>query len=158
MGKEDEIRMSLRTLAAEVGPQSSILATVQDIDESAFTCTLVADGLQYSEVRLRPVIDGNESLTVFPQVGTWALAARIEDDEEWMIIAVGQAAKYRIVVGALVMEISGGKLSIKSGTDSLFDVLQDIIQAVLQIVVIEGTNPNYQLLNQALQTLENIMQ
>lgn len=90
MSKQAEIRQALADHARRYGPQQTMLATVLSVSEDDFTCVLQDDDngeLKYEDVRLRPVLDGNESVTIFPKAGTWALATRVEEDEDWMVIA-----------------------------------------------------------------------
>jgi hypothetical protein len=142
MGREAEIREALAEHAGRFGPMQTMLATVQSVDVDALTCVLVDDDeLTYEDVRLRPVLDGKRSLTIFPKIDTWALAVRIEEGNDWMVIAVGEADKYSIV----------------KDDDSLKEVLQLIIEGVIQIVVVEGNNPDYTKLQTALRKLNNLM-
>ena len=117
---DEEFRQGIASFIKRVSPVgSTMLAKVQSVDETAFTCTLIDDdenATPHENIRLRPVLDGNESLTIFPTIGTWALAIRIEDGEEWMIMAVGQAAKYRIVIGNSSLEITSDGVVFNGGS------------------------------------------
>ncbi|BAV09399.1 hypothetical protein FLA_5447 [Filimonas lacunae] len=136
-----------------------MLATVKEIDESDFTCTLEdEDGLKITQVRLRPVIDSKEAITIFPKIGTWALAVRIESDNEWMLIASGEADKWRIKTGAGVMEQSTKGLLIQHDSDTLLQVIELLVQACMKIVVLQGQNPDYPKLQEALSKAKKILQ
>lgn len=157
MGKEAEIRQALANHAKRYGPMQTMLAVVESVDEANYTCVLVdEDELTYT-CRLRPVLDGLQSTTIFPLVGTWVLAIRIEEDEEWMLIAAGEGARYRIKIGACELETDGTHWSIKKGNDSLKDVMKLTIEAVQKIVVLQGTNADRGKLVSALSKLNNIM-
>jgi hypothetical protein len=95
MEKAEEIRQKLFEMAKELGPAPTMLARVQSVDEVERTCVLVDDltELPYNDVRLRPVQDATKSITLIPKVNTWALAIRIEDNDEWMVIACGELDK-----------------------------------------------------------------
>lgn len=160
MEQDELIREGLRDLAKKVGPEHSILAVIGSVDETRFTCDLIDDdGVSYVDVRLSPVLDGTEALTVFPKIGTWALAVRIEGDDDWMLVSVGEADKYRIKIGSCVFEIASGtdKFSIKKGDNNLKDALLSIIQAVQKIVVMTGNNPDYMKLISATNIINDIM-
>lgn len=167
MSKQDEIRKALGAFSSRYGPQNTMLATVKSVDEGEFTCVLVDDDndeLEYPDVRLRPVLDGNESITVFPKVGTWALVVRIEEDEDWMVIAVGEADKIsnlaeteiKSIVGTSEFTIDDGFL-MQKGSDTLKQILTLIVEAVQPIVVIYGNNPVYAKLTQALTKINNLL-
>jgi hypothetical protein len=95
MGKEEQVRNLLKKMASDVGPAQTILAVVKSVDEGAFTCDLIDDEteLEFFDVRLRPVLDGNSGITLIPKVNAWALAVRIEDGDDWMLIAAGEYSK-----------------------------------------------------------------
>ena len=93
MLKETEIRSALADFAAKYGPQLTMLATVASVNIDELTCVLDDDGIMYEDVRLRPIVDENEGLTLLPKIGTWALAIRIEDDKNWIIIELGKIDK-----------------------------------------------------------------
>lgn len=157
MDKHEQIRQGLAALAKRFGPQGTLLATVQSVDETEMTCTLFDDDIEIYDVRLRPVLNGNESLTLFPKVGSYVLAVKIEDTEEWMVIACDEIDKWRLVIGETVIEQSSEGLLIKKQEDTLKEVIQLIIEAVQQIVVLQGTNPDYVKLTQALSKAQNIL-
>jgi hypothetical protein len=129
--KKEHIRKALEKLAGNVGPVPTLLATVHSVDEAALTCTLDDEGFLYFDVRLRPVVNGKESVTLVPVVGSYVLAARIEDDEEFMVIACDEIKSYRIVAESLEFEMSGGKFRIKKGEETLGKLVDDLLAARL---------------------------
>lgn len=158
MGLHEDIREALFNLAAKVGPMPTVLATVKSVDEGKMTCTLEDDdGALISEVRLRPVLDGKEALTVFPKVGTWALALRIENDDDWMVVAAGEADKWRLKVGEALVEQDASGLLVKQQSDSLLQVIELMIEAVMSVVVLQGRSPDYAKLQQALTKAKKIL-
>lgn len=156
MSRLDEIRARLREFAAEVGPAPTMLATVVSVDEDELTCVLDDENGVIPDVRLKPVLDGEEGVIIFPKVGAWALAVRIEDDAEWMLVAASEVEKYRIKKGDYEFELSDAGFVVKKGNDSLKDALTLIIEAVQQIIVLQGTNPSYPKLTSALSKINNI--
>ncbi len=128
----------------------TIMGMVKSVDANEMTCVITDDDFDIPEVRLRPVLDGKKSITIFPKVGAWAIAVRIEDGEEWMLVQAGEVEKYRIEQNDLVFEMDGQKFLIEKTGANLLDILKNIIEACSQIVVIQGNNPNYQKLTDAL--------
>jgi hypothetical protein len=159
MGREEQIRELLNERAARVGPQPTMLATVEEVNPAEATCVLYDEetDLLYYDVRLRPVIDGNEGVTLFPKKDSWCLAARIEGTEEWMVIACTEIDKWRLKIGDTLIEQDTTGLLIKKQNDTLLQALELIIQAVMKIAVIQGTNPDYPKLQQALTKIKNIL-
>jgi hypothetical protein len=148
MGKHDEILEALRDHAKKVGPQATMLAKVKSVDAAKFTCVLDDDGLEYLDVRLRPVLDGKQAITAFPKVSTWALAVRIEDGEDWMVVAFGEVDKVRMVQGSLVFEMEDYFL-LKKGNETLKKIMGDLLDAIGQITVPTNVGPSGMPLNAA---------
>lgn len=161
MDKSAEIREALAAHAAKYGPMQTMLATVLSVDETAFTCVLKEEDedfdLQYPGVRLRPVLDGNEAMTLYPKVGTWALAIRIEEDEYWMLIAAGEYDKWRLKIGTAIIEQNDAGFLIKKSEDTLRDALILLIEGVEKILVLQGNNPDFEKLAQAKVKIKNIL-
>lgn len=159
MGKSEEIRQRLLEWVAKAGPRPTLLGKVKSVNESEKTCVLHDDDtkLDYNDVRLRPVLDGKESITIFPKTGTWALAVRIESEDDWMIVAVGEASKWSLSVGTARIEQDSSGLLIRKGNDTLKDILQMIIESVQQIVVAQGTSPDYAKLIEAMLKVNNLL-
>jgi hypothetical protein len=159
MGREEQIRQLLDERAARVGPSPTMLATVQSVNEAEATCVLWDEetALEYYDVRLRPVLDGKESITIFPKVKSWCLAVRLENTEEWMVVACSEADKWRLKTGEAIIEQDATGLQIKKQNDTLRQALELIIQAVMKVMVIQGTNPDYAKLQQALTKIQNIL-
>jgi len=159
MDKAEQVRKLLKKMASEAGPDNTILAKVKSVNVGAMTCDLTDDdsGLDFFDVRLRPVLDGKESITVVPKVGTWALAVRIEGDEDWMVISVGEADKWRLKIGTTVLEQNEVGLLVQKGTDSLKEAMTLIIEAVNVIVMTSGTPPDYIKLGQAMLKVNNLL-
>jgi hypothetical protein len=133
MDKKQQIRERLRTMAGKDGPVQTLLAIVESVDVDEYTCVLNDDDILIYDVRLRPVINENESLTLVPKVGSWVLAIRIEDDEEWMVIAVDEVDRYRIVVGNMLFQMKDGKFMVSSGAESLGKLIDELILQIQAI-------------------------
>lgn len=118
MDKDEQIRERMKKLAAMVGPTASLLGTVKAVQKSDYTCTITDDdddtGLDYEEVRLRPMLDDTLGLTIFPKEGTWALAIRIENDEDWMLIDCCEVESVELVIGETELNIDKDVLSYKN--------------------------------------------
>lgn len=158
---DQQIRAALTRLAEKVGPSGTILGKIKSVNEGEFTCvvteTIGEDELDIPDVMLRPVLDGNEGLTLFPKANTWALAIRVEGGEDWMLLAAGEYDKVKLKIGTAIIEQDSTGLLIKKGNDTLKQVIQNIIEATQQIVVLYGNNPDYGKLTTALTKLNNIL-
>lgn len=159
MTNAEAIRQKHEEIASKFGPRPTVFATVLNLDPIALTCTLENDDgtVQYPMVRLRPAIDGLESITLFPKIGTWCIAVRIENDQDWMAIAFGEIDGWKLTTGNSVMRIDDNGFLVKNGTDNLHDAISLIITAVSQIMVAYGNNPDYLKLQQAQTMVDNLL-
>lgn len=131
MSNPERARQALADFAAKFGPVQSMIAVVESVDEEEKTCTLQDNGLLYYDVRLRPVINGKESITLYPKVGAYAVAIRLEGNEEWMVAASDEIDKYRIVVGETIIETDGSKIQVSNSEGSLRTILENIVNEML---------------------------
>lgn len=157
MDKQQQIRSAIQKLTEP--ETATILAKVVSVDESELTIVLAdaLTGVEVHDVRLRPVIDGKQFITIIPKVGTWCLAVRIEDESEWMIVSVGEADKFFIKIGSTEFKMDATGFEISKGADTLKQVFTLLIEAVMQIVVMQGNNPNYVKLQKALLKVNNLL-
>ena len=150
MDKAEQIRQGIKNL---VRPNISstiatILGKVESVDEDEMTCVITDDTNEISDVRLRPVINGNESMTLFPKVGGWALIVKIEEEEDWMLVGADEIDKIRIKVGTSEFEIKDGFL-VKRGTETLKKIFDDLFDAIEQLTVNTNVGPSYVPINVA---------
>lgn len=158
MNIEEQIRQSLKRWCETYGPAPTILATVVSVDEDNSTCILKDDDEnEIPDVRLRPVLDGNESMTIFPKAGTWCLAIRIEKEEQWMLIAAGEFEKWKMKIGTTIIEQNATGLLVQKDTDTLKEILLLLCGAMKQIVVVYGNNPDYVKIETAVTKINNLL-
>lgn len=157
MDKKEQIRQGLANIAAKHGPLVTLLAQVVSVDEAAFTCTCIDDDVELYDVRLRPVINGNESFTMYPAVDSWVLLLRVEDEQEWQVISCDAVDKIRFVVGESSYEITDGGHVIKRAGDTLWDGLKLLFESLEVIMVLQGNNPDFVKLANAKAMVKNIL-
>lgn len=124
MATEEQIREGFQKLAQKFGPAVSNIAIVKSVDEAKATCVLIdEDEQEYLDVRLRPVLNGKQSFLQVPTVGTYVLAIRIEDDDDWMIIAQDETEKFLWVTPTAKIEISE-KILIEANNKNLLSLME----------------------------------
>lgn len=120
MATEEQLREGFQNLAKRFGPAVSNIAVVKSVNENEATCILIdEDEQEYVDVRLRPVLTGNKSFLQIPKVGTQVLAIRIEDDEDWMVIACDEVEKFLWITETAKVEISDKLLFSANGVNLL---------------------------------------
>ena len=124
MATAEQIRKGLQDLAARFGPQVSNIAKIKSVDEDKGTCILIdEDDQEYVDVRLRPVLTGNQSFLQIPKIGTQVLAVRIEDDDAWMVLAHDETEKFLWVTPTAKVEVSD-KLLFEANNQNLLSLLE----------------------------------
>ncbi|AWG24826.1 hypothetical protein [Flavobacterium kingsejongi] len=147
MATVDQIRTQLEFMAKAGAPPVTNIAQVNSVDEAAGTCDLRdEDGQLIFDVRLRPVLSGNKSFIQIPAIDSYVLAVRIEDDEDWMIIACDQVEKIAWYTGTTIFELTE-KVHIESGGESLATLMDDLFQAISNMVFTTNTGPTINLVN-----------
>lgn len=142
MDKKEQIRQGLIGLASAVGPLQTVLAVVESVDFIEATCVLDDEGVTMYDVRLKPVLTGNEALVIFPAVGSWVLATRLEDDDDWLVIACEKADMCRFAGADCVIEMDSAGVKISKGGETLKAILSDLLTAIKALTVPTGTGPS----------------
>jgi hypothetical protein len=131
MPTPEQIREGFEKMAKMHGPAVSNIAKVKSVNESKATCTLVdEDGQEYLNVRLRPVLTGKKSCILVPKVGSFVLAVRIEDDDDWMIIAADEVTKVGYYIGTSMLEIDATGFLLQKENETLKKLMVDLIGAI----------------------------
>ena len=147
MPTPDQIRESLKAMAKEHGPAVSNIAKVKSVDEEKAICVLVdEDGQEFFNVRLRPVLSGKKSFILVPKVGTYVLAVRVEDDDDWMVIAADEVTKVAYYVGQTQIELTD-KVHIEAGGENFADLVDQLFEAIGKMVFTTNVGPTIKLVN-----------
>ena len=145
---EADIRNKLWELSKSVGPEVSNIARVIEVNEDEALCQLEdEDGQLIPDVRLRPVLTGKKSFIQIPKVGSLVLAIRIEDTDEWMIIASDEIEKVAWYVGETSIELTD-KVHIEAGGENLADLIERLFDAILRMRFTTNSGPTIRLINQ----------
>ncbi len=131
MATPEQIREKLKEIAKNDGPAVSNIATVQSVDETKATCVLVdEDGQEIFDVRLRPVLTGKKSFILVPKLKSLVLAVRIEDDDDWMVIAADEIEKIGYYIGNTIVEIDATGFLFQKENETLKKIMVDLIDAI----------------------------
>lgn len=136
MPTPEQIRERLKQMASEHGPAVSNIANVESVDEAKATCTLLdEDGQEFFNVRLRPVLSGNRSVILVPKVGSYVLAIRVEDDDDWMIIAADEITKVGYYIGDTIVELTD-KVHIEANGQNMATLMDALFTAIQNMVFV----------------------
>jgi hypothetical protein len=131
MPTPEQIRAALQLMAKQSGPAVSNIAKVKSVDETKATCTLIdEDDQEFLNVRLRPVLTGKKSFILVPKVNSQVLAVRVEDDDDWMVIAADEIEKIGYYIGSTIFEIDSLGFLLQKENETLKKILVDLVGAV----------------------------
>lgn len=157
MIEDEHIKSELKKFAERFGPSTIMPATVLAVAEDDTLKIEFSDGLQIEDVRLKAVVKAGNKMLLLPKINTEVLVGRIENSNELCVLSVNEVDKVIVIVDNTHYEISADGFLIKRGNDTLKQVVQLIIEAVQQVVVVYGNNPDYVKLETALNKLNNIL-
>lgn len=131
MATPEQIRAKLKEMAKNDGPAVSNIAKVKSVDETKATCVLIdEDGQEIFDVRLRPVLTGKKSFILVPKVGSYVLAVRVEDDDDWMVIASDEIEKIGYYIETSIFEMDSTGFLLKKENETLKKIMVDLIAAI----------------------------
>lgn len=131
MPTAEEIRAGFKEMAKKNGPAVSNIAKVKSVNTSEATCVLIDDdGQEYFNVRLRPVVSDKKSLIIIPKVGSYILAVRVEDDDDWMIIGYDEIEKVGYYIDNVIFEIDADGFKLQKQNETLKILVSDLIAAI----------------------------
>jgi hypothetical protein len=158
MGLElEQLKTEFEILIRRLAPNTIRPATVTAINDDDTVAVVLSDDTEVDDVRLRSVVKtGNKKIAV-PALQSIVLVGRIEGSDEYVVIAMEEIDKEVIVIGTVRYEVDDTGFLFQKGDDTLKEVLSLLIESVQQIVVIEGNNPDYDKLTQALTKTNNLL-
>lgn len=152
---KEELKTFIKNLCPDTIQQATVIAINDDDDTIAVT---LSDDKNIPDVRLKSVVkQGNKKITK-PSLNSSVLVGRIEGSDEYVVIANESIDEEKIIIGTTQFIVNENGFTIIKGNDDLKDALTLIVQAVQQIVVIYGNNPDYTKLQTALTKIDNILQ
>lgn len=145
----EQIRKGLEDMSKKHGPAVSNIAQVKSVDETAATCVLIdEDGQEIFNVRLRPVLNGKKSFILLPKVGTYVLAVRVEDDDDWMVVGCDEITKVGFYLNDVEIEFKE-KIHMKANGENLANLINDLFVAISNMVFTTPNGPTTGLVNTA---------
>lgn len=146
-------------LKAVLGNSDSVFpAVVKSVDKSKNVCEVAFDDLEIGNVRLQSIVDDEvKGVICYPAVDSVVLVQCLGDKGEYFITMVSVVEEFKSSIGETVFKQSVNGFEIKNGDAALKEVLQLVIEAVMQVVVVIGNNPDYTKLNKALAKLNKIL-
>jgi hypothetical protein len=154
--KDEYIKQELETMASRFGPSFMKPATVLSINTDDTIQVQDDTDLVITDVRLKSVVKDGNKIIMVPTVGSTVQIAPIDNSHYYIVVAIEDLSRMYIKVGLMEFEVKE-KVLIGNGTDTLKTILTDIVNAVQQIVVMYGNNPDYDKLTAAIVKINNLL-
>jgi len=122
-------------------------------------CDVERDGeASLIDVRLMAWDDAEGYCVITPKENSIVIAGIVNNSEEQAcIIQASEIEKIHVKIATVEVKISAEGVVVKKEQDNLKDVLTLMIDAVKQITVLYGNNPNYLKLQQAQTKINNLL-
>lgn len=127
MDKDEQIRKGLKRLTTT--PEGMFIATVTSVDKGNDVIDIEdLEGLDYSDVRLKSVIDGKVDVVKYPAVGSSVIVGSIGNDENTLfVLGYSEVESIEGAIGTSKFEIDKTGFHIERNGESLIEVLNDQI-------------------------------
>lgn len=124
-------------------------ATVKAVDKAKGTCTVNDGDLDFTGVRLSAVIDGsNKRFYVFPKVGSSVLVSPIKEDIRQLYIeSYSEVESTDIIIDSVRMRIDKDGFLLKKENETLKKLIDDLLQAILNMRFTTNYGPTINLIN-----------
>lgn len=124
-------------------------------NDGTIDCTPL-DEPEFFGVRINAEISPAKGVIITPKEGSKVFIIPI-NQETGIVVLSSEVTGWLLKIGTATIEQNDEGLLIQKDSDTLKEVIQLIIEAVQKIVVIQGQNPDYAKLTQALTKAQNIL-
>jgi hypothetical protein len=128
----EDIKHELILLAGKVGPAALQPATVVEINADDTIVARLATGLEIDDVRLRSVVQSGNKVIMIPKVGSVVQIGRIENSEEYVVVAVEEITEIQWIIGGLKFVADQNGFLLEKGSENMRKLMIDFIDAILQ--------------------------
>jgi hypothetical protein len=144
-----QIKEQLGDFASKYGPKAIVPAIVLAVNTDDTIKVAFSDDSEIDDVRLKSVVkDGNKVLLI-PAVASTVMVARIENSDEFIVIAVDEVSKLVTVIDTVRQEIDSDGFVFKKGNNTLWDAMKLLFEALEVVVILQGKQIDFVKLAQA---------
>jgi hypothetical protein len=133
-------------------------AVVVSVDKEQGTCTITADGLEFTNVQLSAIIDGSDQKCyLFPAVNSSVLVSPINEDIHRLYVeAYSEIESLSIVVKKVTFQMDAAGFLLKKENETLKALMVDFIGAVKNMSFMVSTTGTAAAQTGATNTLNNL--
>ncbi|SEW01874.1 hypothetical protein SAMN05428988_1307 [Chitinophaga sp. YR573] len=157
MNTTEQAKAQLQKFVRGLTPHTMTIATVTAINADDTISIEFPEGGTVDDCRLKSIVKDGDKILLIPKVDSKVIVGRLDGSDEFVVISVHEITEVVEIIGTTRYSHNDSGFLIQKGTDTLRDVFELIIEAVMQIVVIQGNNPDRIKLQQALIKAKNIL-
>lgn len=140
---------------AGFGGSESVVCEVLEVNGMNCVCAPVNGAAEIQDVRL-VADDTKDGFVLVPEVGSFVVVQMLNGTAGYLAM-VSKITEVYYKVGTAQYNLNEVGHLVTKGEDTLKEALTLIVQAVQQIVVLQGNNPDYMKLTKALEKINNIL-
>lgn len=126
---QEQIKVELAKFSDKHGPAAIVPATVLAINNDDTVHVQFSDDSEIDDVRLRSVVKAGDKVLLIPKVGSIVQVAKIENSDEYLIIAVEEITDVVYVIGGTRYEANNRGHLIEAQGETLLQIVLDLIDA-----------------------------
>lgn len=139
MRNDKELTDRLKSLM----PGEAVMHGVVDsVDLDKATCNVRVGGKLYLNASLRSVVTDDSGITVFPRIGSVVTCFKLQGSNRLIVIKHSEVDVFQLVIDNTVVFISNDGVRIERGNESLKKIINDLLDAILQMTVTTGVGPS----------------
>ena len=129
-----------------------------DVDAGTMKVQPAGDGEPIAQVRLTAVSGNTDGLLLIPDVDSHVVIGSIDGPGEWVLLVANKLTKATLKIGSITCEIADSKLTFKNqntlldisnsafkmntASESLFDILKDLLTYISVLTVSTPSGPS----------------
>lgn len=128
------------------------------VNKSNGTCTISDDALEYTEVQLSSVIDGNnKKFLLFPKIGSSVLVSPIQEDLHRLYVETySEIESLSVVIESVTFQMDEAGFLLKKENETLKALMVDLIAAIKNMSFLVSTTGTASAQTGATNTLNNL--
>lgn len=150
------IKELIRQLADSGQENYCVVGIVKSVEGLSCTVEPVNGDADILDVRLTAGENDDQFFYLIPKLDSVVVVSFLNKHAGYVSM-FSEVSEIRAKIGESLYEMDEAGFKIAKGNDTMLEVISLIIESVNQILVLQGNNPNYQKLNQALQKAKNIL-
>lgn len=156
MKEVQDIKDQAGAFSGRYGPAVIVQGKVTAVNANDTIDVELLNGRQIPDVLLRATTKDGSKYVEVPADGSVVMVGSINNSDEYVLLKADEVQSVTAVINGVFYQADADGFLIKKDEDTALQVFNLIIEAVMQVVVLEGNNPDYAKLQEAKTKAQNI--